>query len=66
VPDAFKNDPMMFKLAQDARRATDKKFAIAETKKEVKGEFDAEVQDAASTTLDFDVKTSAQAGGTAK
>jgi len=63
VPAKFKNDPMMLKFAQEAQ-ASGKKAGGAESKKEViKGEFDAEVPDGASTTLDFDVKVLSSAGG---
>ena len=65
VPDEFKKDPMMFRMAQEAAKATKKKAPEA-NKEVVKAEFEAEVPDGISVTLDFDVKASSSAGGTGK
>src|SRR5579883_1661443 len=53
----FKEDPIMFKIMQEAR-GTDKKGAAAAKKAGEKSEFDAEVPEGTSATLDFDVKSS--------
>jgi len=66
MPEVFKKDPVMFEIGLEALEAGKKK-GVAESKKEViKGEFDAEVPDGTSVTLDFDVKASSSAGGTTK
>jgi hypothetical protein len=67
VPEELTKDPagvMMLKFAQDARTVGRKEQSA---KKEIfKGEFDAEVPDAASYERDFDVKASSATSGAAK
>jgi hypothetical protein len=65
VREEFSKDPMQMKVAQQAK--TIGKTEKDTRKKEVfKGEFEAEVPDAATFTRDFDVKASATGGSTAK
>ncbi len=57
IPDAFKNDPVMFRTSLKARSAGQNK--ATEVKKEiVRSEFNAEVDEKdVNVTLDFDVKS---------
>jgi len=62
----FKEDPMMFKIMQDARGGAEKRGGSAAKKAGAKSEFDADVPDAASAILDFDVKETSATSNTAK
>lgn len=60
----FEGDPMMYKMMLEAQG---KKAGTAAKKTQgAKSEFDAEVPEGVSATLDFDVKTTSGAGNTAK
>ena len=65
MPAEFESQPGMFRMAKEAANATKKKAPEAR-KEVVKSEFEAEVPDGISVTLDFDVKASPSAGGTGK
>jgi hypothetical protein len=65
VPEKFKNDPVMIQTAQESQGAG--KRGGADAKKELgTSEFDAEVPDGTSVTLDFDVKATSAGDKTKK
>jgi len=69
IPPEFKNDPMMFQFAQEARLPVKKAGSKGSkgSKEDVfKNEFGAEVPEGSSVTLDFDVKASSSAGSATK
>jgi hypothetical protein len=69
MPDQFKDAPGMFEAEQRAQRKLKKIKNMGREEPRAAGtksEFEAEVPDGTSTTLDFDVREASSAGGSTK